>query len=570
MMRLFLHKQASQALQRQTLMRKPFSTASMRRAVDPAAPKPKKTHRIRNTLLTTTVLLVGGFAGCVYMSVQSDSFYAYFTNYVPLSGLVVDYVDDFLFRQQMRGHTSAPHQSESARPELVNVGGSYKAKADPADMAQRSVQIAPSKKADKAVEKPQGGEATKDKAEPAKDKAGEKDTHEMTITPAAPKAAPGPTTEAGVPLESAYPAKAEQIDEKVLEGKLIDPITGVAADELDPIVATLVDTLNSTLRANGVKLQEEDYMSLLTDHFEKASSDLKRRRALLLQEKEDALAQQKSVLEKKYDADYVDSKLKLVESYNQRLQLALDAITTKAVAAANNKLAAQNVELTEKFARDVNNLVEEERGGRLSQIQELKKDIATLQEAMLSSGQILESEDGVVAFFVELANLQRVLTGDKTVPLQPYLDSLKHSLPSDPLVKAVFDSVSPSVKKYGVLSHPQLAARFSLIEPEIRRASLVPPDAGIAGHLGSLAASQLLAKKEGLPSGDDVESVIARTQTYLQQGDVLRAVAQVNSLQGWPKRIAGDWLDEGRKRSEVEFLVSVLADEGRLWSVSRK
>ena len=151
--------------------------------------------------------------------------------------------------------------------------------------------------------------------------------------------------------------------------------------------------------------------------------------------------------------------------------------------------------------------------------------------------------------------------------LRPYIEAIRAAAHDDPLLLAAIDSIPRDVYDLGVLTRQQLAARFHLLEPEIKDASLLPPNAGIAGHIGSLIFSKLLWSKTSSATGDDVGAVMARANEALANGNIVDAVAEVNTLQGWPKRLAHDWLVQGRNRSEVEFLVELIAEEGKLYGV---
>lgn len=526
---------------------------------------PKKRHPIRNFFVGTTLLLTAGYAGAVYYSLENDDFYYYFTAYVPLASVVVNQVDDFRFKYLVnhRAQEDPTLEKQSRKPqEAVEFDGTKnKANASAFVPETHKAKVKEIKEDVKTVE-PKSAKSDKEESKGA----AAAPAAPAPAAPAVPAAADSvaPNNESHVVVVNS--AKPERVSSSVSPGAAP---SSVETQHLDPVLSEVSNAVNMCLRANGVDLKSDRYFSTLVSAVQGASRKIQQQRADLQRRYQDTIKDLKGDITKEQEKEYLSAKLKLVESYNNRLQAALDAVTQRSVAVANNKIQAQYVELLRKFNHEVNTKVETERDGRLGQLAELKKDIEVLQEATLKSGSVLESEDGIVAFFVDLANLQRVLSFSQSVPLKPYLDSLTRDLPSDPLVKSVVEAVPAIVKRYGVLSHAQLAARFQIIEPEIRRSSLVPPDAGVAAHLTSLAASQLLVSKQGFPEGNDVESVLARTNSYLQQGDVTSAVAEVNSLQGWPKKIAADWLDEGRKRSELEFLVNVLSDEGRLWSISR-
>jgi mitofilin len=102
-----------------------------------------------------------------------------------------------------------------------------------------------------------------------------------------------------------------------------------------------------------------------------------------------------------------------------------------------------------------------------------------------------------------------------------------------------------------------LIDRFRRVASEVRKASLLPDDAGVASHASSWVLSHVMFKKEGLAEGNDVESILTRTQTYLEEGDLDSAAREMNGLQGWAKTLSKDWLGEVRKVLEVQQALDV-------------
>jgi mitofilin len=77
-------------------------------------------------------------------------------------------------------------------------------------------------------------------------------------------------------------------------------------------------------------------------------------------------------------------------------------------------------------------------------------------------------------------------------------------------------------------------------------------------HLASAGLSKVLFRpRAGWVEGDDVGAVLARAEYLLNEKDLDGAARQVNQLQGWAGKLAGDWLREARKRLEVEQALQV-------------
>jgi hypothetical protein len=63
--------------------------------------------------------------------------------------------------------------------------------------------------------------------------------------------------------------------------------------------------------------------------------------------------------------------------------------------------------------------------------------------------------------------------------------------------------------------------------------------------------------ERGLPSGDDVEATLARTEVLLEEGDLESATREMNGLKGWAGVLSRDWVAETRRVLEVRQAVDV-------------
>ena len=78
----------------------------------------------------------------------------------------------------------------------------------------------------------------------------------------------------------------------------------------------------------------------------------------------------------------------------------------------------------------------------------------------------------------------------------------------------------------------------------------------------------MLFKKKGMTTGDDVESVLTRTETLLEEGNLDEAAREMNTLEGWAKTLSWDWLGECRRVLEVRQALDVMGVEARLRGLS--
>lgn len=111
----------------------------------------------------------------------------------------------------------------------------------------------------------------------------------------------------------------------------------------------------------------------------------------------------------------------------------------------------------------------------------------------------------------------------------------------------------------GVEPFADLATWFaSEVAPKVSHVALVPDqNAGLLSHLASRAFAGLRFKRQGLVSGDDVLSVLARAEHYLNEKDLDSAARELNQLKGSAKLLLHDWLEAARRRLEVQQALEV-------------
>lgn len=356
-------------------------------------------------------------------------------------------------------------------------------------------------------------------------------------------------------------------------------------DDIDPLVASSVHALNSFISSVNDSKPSHEHVArvgaeiealakklhdLKTNYQAELSSKLKAetdKASRLVEAQTNEFKTAVAAQEEKWSREFHQEQQRLAETFNTRLQTEINAAKNTIFAAANNKLLSAHVQREKQFAAEVEDRVANEREGRLSKLNELSKDLATIEALTAQAEKVIVESDNAAQLHISIARLKSALESTEPVALGPFIAAIKKTSGEDPLLAAAIDALPESVHTDGVLSASQLAARFRSLEPEIRKASLLPANAGVAGHVGSLVFSKLLWKKSGNATGTDIESILSRAETALGEGRVVDAVGEVNTLKGWPKLLAEDWLAEGRKRSEVEFLVDVVAEEGKLWGL---
>lgn len=505
--------------------------------------EPKKTHHLRRFIIGTLLLGTTVFGGGIWYSMENDQFHDIFVDYVPGASSIINYVEEQRYRNKATKEVSLPEEP------------AVKVKIPKAGVEARAIS---------ALDNTSPVTSAKKESKPAAPvKEPKKEAQKSSSTPAK-KEESAPKSNSGLPLIRVASDVSPEVKKSVESlNQLIVAFNQSKAN--DTLVAKVSKDISDL--GNSISVAKGKYQKDLKDALEKQAAEF----ASLTEKRTRDLRGAVEEQEKKWSEEFQKEQQRIVDLYNSRLNTEVEATKKSVIALANNRILSVVAEQERELAKQIAEKVENEQNGRLSKLKDLESEVEEISKLILGSDEIISKGNNYVKYQLAVGELtSTLLNSSEPAPLAPVIEKLQKSFPEDELISKVVKSIPEQAVKYGVLSPAQLTARFKLLEPEIRKASLLPPDAGIAGHVGSWIFSNLLWKKEGNPIGDDVESIIARAETALSEGRVADAVIEVNQLKGWPKLLAQDWLNEGRQRSEVEFLVDVLATEGKLCSLSNK
>ncbi|KKA28249.1 hypothetical protein TD95_002426 [Thielaviopsis punctulata] len=531
----------------------------------PSPPAPKKPgflRRLRNLVLRLALLGVIGFASGVWYSRINDDFHDLFTEYIPFAEQAVQYVEDREYRKRLTDSvTSAkPHDATVAIP--AKSGASWRV-ADSGNAAGR-----------RASASPTVATAPKAKAEPKK-------------VVEAKNAAPAPAAEVVSKKE------AEFVPPQVNEPSRIPPVPKIDLLKMknaeDPIVQDLVHIVNDLITVINADNAQARYGSTITKAKEGVNNVLAKIEGVKTDAKKSAASEVASkVVEFEKAADQMVSRVEKVmvnqeivwrqefeqemeriqAAYNEKIKLLQEREQKLAEERLNTQLMEQAVTLKRQFTKDVKAQIEGEREGRLAKLRDLSAAVSNLEKLADGWNSVVDTNLKTQQLHVAVEAVRASLENTQhSKPFVSELVALKEIAAEDPVVDAAVASINPSAYQRGIASPSELIDRFRRVATEVRKASLLPEDAGVASHASSVLLSKVMFKKSGLADGDDVESILTRAQTYLEEGDLDNAAREVNGLSGWAKTLSRDWLGEVRKVLEVQQALDVISTEARLQSL---
>lgn len=357
----------------------------------------------------------------------------------------------------------------------------------------------------------------------------------------------------------------------------IDPLN--VENAADPIVQEITKLLNDVIQVVNADGASEKYLSTMTkakDSVKKLASDIEMYHAAESQAADEKIKQERihfdtaakdlvsrvqeeqKEQELRWREEYEAERERLAHTYEEKLKAELEVAEKIAEQRRRNELLEQDIKLKESFTTSVRDRVETERSGRLSKISKLTSTVSELESLASKWNEVVESNLKTQHLVVAVEAVRAVLdSADRPTPFLRELVALKEIASDDPVVNAAIASINPTAYQRGVPTSAQLVDRFRRVAAEVRKAALLPEDAGVASHAASFVLSKLMFKKNGLAVGDDVESILTRTETLLEEGDLDNATREMNGLQGWAKVLSKDWLSDCRGVLEVKQALDV-------------
>ncbi|KLJ12251.1 hypothetical protein EMPG_12708 [Blastomyces silverae] len=546
----------------------------------PPAPKTGRLRKLLYLFLTTGLAYAGG----VWYSLRSDNFYDFFTEYIPYGEEAVLYLEERDFRnrfpsiaKQINRRVTAP-RDEGAQVTIPGGSGlSWKV----AEEQQEGSDVTKQGKHMSATDANELTEETKI-AEKAKEDVKSKPVakKEEVVQPMpSPRAVEPPPAKAEektsleAPRQPAVPVAAtiehlgvDKEDEPVVQDLVKvfnDIITVISADESGSKFSAPIAKAKEELQKIGDRIValKNDAQESAQEEIRNAQAALDKSAAELVRHINEVRAQDAAEFREEFESE----REKIAKSYQDKVNTELQRAHEVAEQRIRNELVEQAIELNRKFLADVKTLVENEREGRLSKLAELTANVAELERLTAGWSDVIDINLKTQQLQVAVDSVRTTLeNSDVPRPFIRELAAVKELASNDEVVAAAIASISPTAYQRGIPSPAQLVDRFRRVASEVRKASLLPENAGITSHAASLVLSKVMLKKQGSPVGNDVESILTRTENLLEEGNFDEAAREMNSLQGWAKLLSKDWLADVRRVLEVKQALEVIETEARL------
>ena len=509
------------------------------------------------------------YGGSIFLALKSDNFHDFFTEYVPYGEECVLYFEERDFYRRFPNASrhsnrivAAPR--EEGKPVTIpsKSGLSWKVTSEESgsDVSKNGPHM--SSKAHEGTTKTEAAkpeERTAAVTKAKEDKAAKSAPKEEKKEEQKPVSLDEPRQPAVSTLNTIEFLQAQEGDESVVH-ELVktfnDIVTVISADEnaakYSAPVAKAKEELQkigekiSAIRAEAGKTAQEE-LNKAHATFDESAQELVRRF-------EEVRSGDIASFREEFEAE----REKLAFAYQEKIKVELQRAQDLAEQRLKNELVEQAIELNRKYVHEVKDLVEREREGRLSKLNELTESITELEKLTTGWSNVIDTNLKTQQLQVAVDAVRSVVERTETPrPFVRELVAVKELAADDPVVEAAIASINPTAYQRGIPSTAMLVERFRRVASEVRKASLLPEDAGIASHAASMVLSKVMFKKDALADGDDVESILVRTETLLEEGQVDAAAREMNALQGWAKILSKDWLADVRRVLEVKQALEV-------------
>lgn len=363
------------------------------------------------------------------------------------------------------------------------------------------------------------------------------------------------------------------------------PLISVVSD--DPMINNVISSLNHLITEFNNERTNENSAKIIIDQITNSlnsvsdvfnSKDVKEIAAEKLSSIKQQFEQEKTILVSNLAKTAEQTKSELEAKHKEILAKEVEEIKKSLELEYENKLKRKEADLIDVFDQTVTSRIEEERNNKLKDLDLLADRINDIEKFELELSKVATSYTTFKEVRKSISKVRELLNsnissnvrGENLVSEIKNLKELTKPLNNE-LINATLDSL-PSNKELllngGVLTQSQILTRWELLAPELRSVSLLPENPGILGYASSMLFSKFLWSKSGVPIksddealGNDVESVIARVNNFLQKNQLDDAVEEVTHLKGVARELANDWLVDTRRKLEIQFLVDLLSTE---------
>lgn len=181
----------------------------------------------------------------------------------------------------------------------------------------------------------------------------------------------------------------------------------------------------------------------------------------------------------------------------------------------------------------------------------IEKSAQTVREAGVTRNEVL------AAAMLMALNQFRDSVG-RNAPFAQDIAVMRNMVKDDPELVAALDKLTPYAES-GVMDKDTLKREFKGLAGDIAQAKFTGEDLSVKERAMARLNNLVSVRKTGDVEGDDTDAIVARAQYKLDHGDVEGALAELEKLQGEPKKVAEPWIKDARGRVLADNVMGKLS-----------
>ncbi len=187
-----------------------------------------------------------------------------------------------------------------------------------------------------------------------------------------------------------------------------------------------------------------------------------------------------------------------------------------------------------------------------------------LEQAKLDNDSLADMLDGITgnelkaaAMMLAVSQLRSSLLNGNTY--QKDIDTVRMLAGEDPELQEAITKIAP-LSQTGILSRDALKRELKSLAKEIVVAELKGEDVSWTDKAKSRFENLISVQKDGLADGDNTKAIVARAQTYMDEGNIKAAIAELQKLEGDSAAVAQPWMTQAEGRLNAENIGPLLSD----------
>lgn len=188
------------------------------------------------------------------------------------------------------------------------------------------------------------------------------------------------------------------------------------------------------------------------------------------------------------------------------------------------------------------------------ELEQAKKDNDSLADVLDG---ITGEELKAAAMMLAVSQLRSSLMQGNTY--EKDLETVRTLAGDDPELQEAITKIAP-LSRTGIMSREALSREFKGLAGDIAMAKIKGEDVSWQDKAKARFQNLIKIEKDGLAEGQDSQAIVSRAQTYMDEGNIKAAIAELQKLDGESADVAEPWIQQAQARLNAEDIGPLLSE----------